>query len=157
MTSIVQPRLRAFAREATEGPRRALNIVVAGVALILTAPLMAAIAVAIKLTSRGPIFYTQMRIGIDRRALGVPAGNSRRVTDCGGKPFRIYKFRTMRPANASKNAEVWASPDDPRVTRIGRILRLYRLDELPQLLNVLRGEMNVVGPRPEQPLIFARL
>src|SRR6185312_3655925 len=71
----------------------------------------------------------------------------------------IYKFRTMAAAGPGRDpaAEVWARPDDPRVTALGRLLRLYRLDELPQLLNVLRGDMNVVGPRPEQPTIFARL
>ena len=157
MTSLVQPRLQVAQREASEGPRRALNILVAAIGLLLTAPLMAAIAAAIKLTSRGPIFYTQTRIGIDRREPGLPAGNSRRVSDFGGKPFRIYKFCTMRPTQKPKSDEVWASPDDPRVTPVGRLLRLYRLDELPQLVNVLRGEMNVVGPRPEQPTIFARL
>ncbi|SRR6266508_1839514 len=157
MTSIAQPQLGVLQREPSEGPRRALNILVAAIGLLLTAPLMAAIAAAIKLTSRGPIFYTQMRIGIDRREPGVPPGNSRRQSDCGGKPFRIYKFCTMTPAKAATTHEVWASPDDPRVTALGRILRLYRLDELPQLVNVLRGEMNVVGPRPEQPTIFARL
>jgi lipopolysaccharide/colanic/teichoic acid biosynthesis glycosyltransferase len=75
----------------------------------------------------------------------------------GGKPFTIYKFRTMRANGHGPDAEIWAQPDDPRVTPLGRILRLYRFDELPQLLNVLRGDMNVVGPRPEQPSIFARL
>jgi lipopolysaccharide/colanic/teichoic acid biosynthesis glycosyltransferase len=112
----------------------------------------------IKLTSRGPIFYTQWRVGIDRRTLGEPAGNSRRHVDHGGKPFKIYKFRTMatRGSSDAKN-EVWAQQADPRVTPIGRTLRQYRLDELPQLINVLRGEMDVVGPRPEQPSIFARL
>jgi len=120
---------------------------------------MAAIALAIRLTSRGPVFYTQTRVGIDRRALGVPPGNTRRRTDCGGKPFKIYKFRTMATEwrGPEDPIEVWAKPDDPRVTRIGRILRLYRLDELPQLFNVLRGDMDVVGPRPEQPTIFVRL
>jgi len=157
MTSLAQPQFGVLARQPSERPRRVLNITVAAIGLLLAAPLMAMIAVAIKLTARGPIFYTQMRIGIDRRQLGVPAGNSRRVTNSGGKPFRIYKFCTMRPAGSTAKREVWASPEDPRVTRIGRILRLYRLDELPQLVNVLRGEMNVVGPRPEQPTIFARL
>ncbi|HEV8265450.1 MAG TPA: sugar transferase [Gemmatimonadales bacterium] len=144
--------------EQAEGLRRALNVTVAAVGLVLSAPLMAAIALAIKLTSRGPIFYTQTRVGIDRRAQGVPPGNTRRRQDSGGKPFRIFKFRTMAmPQRATDAGEVWARPDDPRVTPLGRILRLYRLDELPQLINVLRGDMNVVGPRPEQPTIFLRL
>jgi lipopolysaccharide/colanic/teichoic acid biosynthesis glycosyltransferase len=143
----------------SETLRRALNVVVATVGVVLTAPLMALIALGIKLTSPGPIFFTQTRIGIDRRTPGEPAGNSRRRSDGGGKPFMIYKFRTMATNGEGSNAidQVWAQPDDPRVTRIGRLLRLYRLDELPQLLNVLRGEMDVVGPRPEQPAIFARL
>jgi len=153
---------RAHARRAAPPftpLRRALNVTVAGAGLIIAAPLMAAIAVVIKLTSHGPVFYTQTRVGIDRRALGVPPGNTRRRSDVGGKPFTIYKFRTMaaRWRGPDETDEVWAQPDDPRVTRIGRILRLYRLDELPQLLNVLRGDMDVVGPRPEQPTIFARL
>ena len=148
----------AVRREPVEGVRRALNVVVAALGLVVTAPLLAIIALAIKLSSRGPVFYTQTRVGLDRRAVGEPPGNSRRRTDCGGKPFRIYKFCTMTPAaRPAEASEVWARPDDPRITAVGRILRLYRLDELPQLLNVLRGEMNVVGPRPEQPTIFARL
>jgi lipopolysaccharide/colanic/teichoic acid biosynthesis glycosyltransferase len=85
-----------------------------------------------------------------------------READCGGQPFTIYKFRTMRVNDGERNRaaladQVWATPDDPRVTRLGRVLRLYRLDELPQLVNVLFGDMNIVGPRPEQPVIFARL
>ncbi len=142
--------------EPSETLRRVLNVVVATVGVVLTAPLMALIALAIKLTSPGPIFFKQTRIGIDRRAPAEPAGNSRRRSDSGGKPFVIFKFRTMA-TNGSASDEVWAQPDDPRVTRIGRFLRLYRMDELPQLLNVLRGDMDVVGPRPEQPAIFARL
>jgi lipopolysaccharide/colanic/teichoic acid biosynthesis glycosyltransferase len=156
----MRPRYRAATdEEQSEGLRRALNLTVAALGLVVTAPLMAAIALAIKLTSRGPVFYTQTRVGIDRRAQGVPPGNTRRQQDYGGKPFRIFKFRTMTaPGPAAREAaEVWARPDDPRVTALGRILRLYRLDELPQLLNVLRGDMNVVGPRPEQPTIFQRL
>jgi lipopolysaccharide/colanic/teichoic acid biosynthesis glycosyltransferase len=126
---------------------------------------MAAIAIGIKLTSPGPIFFTQTRVGMDRRTSGArrtarPAvGNGRRNGDAGGKPFTIYKFRTMVSNGHGPNGgdQVWATPDDPRVTPIGRLLRLYRLDELPQLLNVIRGDMDVVGPRPEQPAIFARL
>jgi lipopolysaccharide/colanic/teichoic acid biosynthesis glycosyltransferase len=140
----------------SENLRRALNVAVAAFGILVTAPLMIGIALVIKLTSRGPIFFVQTRIGIDRRAPGEPAGNNRRSSDCGGKPFTIYKFRTMATSQPS-NDQVWAQPDDPRVTRIGRFLRLYRLDELPQLINVLRGDMDVVGPRPEQPTIFAQL
>jgi lipopolysaccharide/colanic/teichoic acid biosynthesis glycosyltransferase len=145
--------------QPSEGLRRALNVAVAIVGVVLVAPLMALIALGIKLTSPGPIFFVQTRVGIDRRAPGEPAGNTRRRVDGGGKPFGIYKFRTMRTKGDGANAsdQVWAQPNDPRVTRIGRFLRLYRLDELPQLLNVLRGDMDVVGPRPEQPAIFAQL
>ena len=126
---------------------------VATIGLVVTAPLMLFIAIAIKLTSRGPVFYRQTRIGIDRRR--NHGGNHRRLVDRGGRPFTIYKFRTM--AQSTNAAECWASPTDARVTRVGRVLRKYRLDELPQLINVLAGDMNVVGPRPEQPSIFATL
>jgi lipopolysaccharide/colanic/teichoic acid biosynthesis glycosyltransferase len=154
---------QALPRTTTAAPpseslRRALNVAVAAFGILVTAPLMIGIALVIKLTSRGPIFFVQTRIGIDRRAPGEPAGNTRRSSDCGGKPFTIYKFRTMATSRISnENDQVWAQPNDPRVTRIGRFLRLYRLDELPQLINVLRGDMDVVGPRPEQPTIFAQL
>lgn len=132
-----------------------LNVVVAVTGLVLTAPLMAAIAALVRLTSPGPVIYRQQRVGIDRRG-GRSGGNWRRSEDLGGRPFTIYKFRTMR-SGGNGEAQVWASPDDPRVTPVGRVLRKYRLDELPQLFNVLRGDMNVVGPRPEQPQIFAEL
>jgi lipopolysaccharide/colanic/teichoic acid biosynthesis glycosyltransferase len=116
---------------------------------------MVLIAVLIRLTSRGPVIYRQLRVGVDRRGGGA-AGNWRRRHDLGGRPFTILKFRTMR-TDGHGDVQVWASPDDPRVTPIGRVLRKYRLDELPQLFNVLRGDMNVVGPRPEQPRIFQDL
>jgi lipopolysaccharide/colanic/teichoic acid biosynthesis glycosyltransferase len=135
--------------------RRTLNVTVAAIGIVLTLPLMVLIAVAIWLTSRGPVIYRQARIGLDRRARGQPHGNSRRYVDYGGKPFTIYKFRTMRVERSSD--EVWASPGDSRVTPIGRWLRRLRLDELPQLFNVLFGDMNVVGPRPEQPTIALNL
>lgn len=141
-----------------EGARRALNVVVAAVALLLTIPLILLLALAVKLTSPGPVLYTQTRVGVNRRRWR-PTGGTYRSTDCGGRPFTIYKFRTMVANGHGPNdaGQVWASPNDPRVTRLGRILRLYRLDELPQLLNVLRGDMDIVGPRPEQPAIFQRL
>jgi lipopolysaccharide/colanic/teichoic acid biosynthesis glycosyltransferase len=135
--------------------RRALNVMVAAVGIVLALPLMVLIAIAIKLTSPGPIIFKQTRVGLDRRTPGIPAGNWRRGVDHGGRLFTLYKFRTMRAD--SGRAQVWASPDDPRVTRVGHVLRKYRLDELPQLVNVLKGDMNVVGPRPEQPAIFAEL
>ena len=120
-------------------------------------PLLLLIAIAIKLTSRGPVLYTQERVGLDRRTPGVTPGNHRRVRDIGGKPFTIYKFRTMRVDAEAHSGAVWATQNDPRVTPVGRFLRQYRLDEIPQLLNVMRGEMNIVGPRPERPTIFAEL
>jgi lipopolysaccharide/colanic/teichoic acid biosynthesis glycosyltransferase len=95
-------------------------------------PLLPLIALAIRLDSSGPIFYSQRRVGL------------------GGKIFRIYKFRTMR-SDAEANGAVWASEKDPRVTNVGSLMRRTRFDELPQLLNVLRGEMSFVGPRPERP------
>jgi len=138
-------------------PRRVLNIVVAAIGLVATLPLMLLIAALVKLTSRGPVLFTQTRIGLDRRSLSRAGGNTRRELDLGGQPFTMYKFRTMRLSPANGDRQVWAQPDDARVAPIGRVLRKLRLDELPQLVNVLRGEMNVVGPRPEQPAIFVYL
>lgn len=137
---------------------RALNIVVAGLGLIIAAPVMLVIAILIKLTSRGPVFYTQTRIGLDTRNRSIIGrGHTKRVRDLGGKPFLIIKFRTMRVDAEQSTGAVWAAKADPRVTSIGKFLRQYRLDELPQLINVIRGDMNIVGPRPERPEIFARL
>lgn len=138
-----------------EGARRALNVVVAAVGLVAAAPLLVVIAVAVKLSSRGPILYKQTRVGLDLRS--TSGGNHRRRVDLGGRPFTIYKFRTMRVAEPGKAAQVWASQKDPRITPIGAFLRKSRLDELPQLFNVLCGDMNIVGPRPEQPEIFKNL
>jgi lipopolysaccharide/colanic/teichoic acid biosynthesis glycosyltransferase len=134
---------------------RLLNVAVAILGIILTAPLMLVIAIAVKLTSRGPVIYKQVRVGVDRRAGRDSEHAARRTNDVGGRPFTMYKFRTMRSDWGS--AQVWARADDDRVTAVGRFLRRYRLDELPQLFNVLAGDMNVVGPRPEQPDLFARL
>jgi lipopolysaccharide/colanic/teichoic acid biosynthesis glycosyltransferase len=157
----VEERVRAPLRlePADAALRRALNVAAAAMGIVLALPLMAGIALLIKLTSRGPLFFTQTRVGIDRRSPGHPPGNNRRQADYGGRLFKVYKFRTMRYTGpgAEDGTEVWAAPNDPRVTPLGRILRVYRLDELPQLINVMRGDMNVVGPRPEQPTIFARL
>lgn len=145
----------ASAEQRTEGTRRALNVLVAVVGIVVAAPVMALVAALIRLTSPGPVFFMQTRVGLDRRDPEVDRGNGRRLLDLGGKPFRIYKFRTMHVQK--KVEQVWASKDDPRVTSLGRVLRKYRLDELPQLFNVLLGDMNMVGPRPEQPGIAVDL
>jgi lipopolysaccharide/colanic/teichoic acid biosynthesis glycosyltransferase len=134
-----------------------VNILLALVGLILLFPLFLLIALLVWLSSPGPILYTQTRIGLDRRIPFDPSQNHRRECDLGGLPFTILKFRTMRVGAENETGAVWSQPRDPRVTPIGRLLRQYRLDELPQLLNVLKGEMNMVGPRPERPTIFAEL
>jgi lipopolysaccharide/colanic/teichoic acid biosynthesis glycosyltransferase len=137
-------------------PRRRLNVWLALIALVLLAPLMLLVAVFVKLSSPGPVLYTQPRVGLNRRKPGENRWTDRRRVDYGGRVFTIYKFRSMR-ADTSPAVQVWANPNDDRVTRVGRILRLYRVDELPQLINVLKGDMNIVGPRPEQPAIFLTL
>lgn len=140
---------------------RVMNVLIASTLILVFSPLMVAIAFAVRLTSRGPVIYSQCRVGLDartgpRRRSTSRFGTDRRKQDRGGRIFRIYKFRTMRVVE-SENDQVWASKDDPRITWIGRFLRAHRLDELPQLFNVLNGDMNLVGPRPEQPQIFEEL
>jgi lipopolysaccharide/colanic/teichoic acid biosynthesis glycosyltransferase len=139
----------------SERSRRVLNFVVALVGIVVALPLMLVVALLVRLSSPGPVIYRQQRVGVDRRRPGSGSFDGRRRFDHGGRIFTMYKFRTMR--EDSGHAQVWASPDDDRVTRVGSVLRKYRLDELPQLFNVLRGDMNVVGPRPEQPQIFLTL
>jgi exopolysaccharide biosynthesis polyprenyl glycosylphosphotransferase len=113
----------------------ALGAVGAAIAL----PLMAVVAILIKATSRGPVLYRQQRVGHH------------------GQPFTVLKFRSMYADAEAKSGAVWASKDDPRITPLGRWLRSLRLDELPQFINVLRGEMSLVGPRPERPEFVAVL
>jgi len=113
--------------------KRVLDLVVGGGALVLAAPAMLAIATALKLVSSGPVLYRQERMGLD------------------GQRFQMLKFRTMRVDAERETGPVWARPDDSRRTRLGTFLRRWSLDELPQLWNVLRGEMSLVGPRPERP------
>jgi lipopolysaccharide/colanic/teichoic acid biosynthesis glycosyltransferase len=134
--------------------------------LMMVAPLMGIVAAAIKLESaRAPVFYRQVRVGVDRRRRGSdsdpstrPAvGVDRRRTPGEGRMFRIWKFRTMVPDAEVATGPVWAADHDPRVTRIGRVLRHLRLDELPQLINVVQGDMRLIGPRPERPEFVRRL
>ena len=134
---------------------RTVNVLMAALLLVILLPLMLVIALAVRLSSPGPIFYSQLRVGVDRRGPRPGGWAARRQVDYGGRLFWIYKFRTMY--QDSDRGQVWARPDDDRITPLGRLLRRYRLDELPQLWNVLRGDMNVVGPRPEQPEIFVTL
>jgi exopolysaccharide biosynthesis polyprenyl glycosylphosphotransferase len=108
------------------------RILSAGV-LIVTFPIILLTALAVKLTSPGPILYRQVRTGRD------------------GVPFTVYKFRSMRVDAEAQTGAVWASKDDPRITKVGRIIRKLRFDELPQLFNSLKGDMSLVGPRPERP------
>jgi Undecaprenyl-phosphate glucose phosphotransferase len=113
--------------------KRAFDVGLGALALLLALPAMVAIAAAIRLTSGGPVLYRQERMGLD------------------GRRFRMLKFRTMRPDAEAVTGPRWAVPDDPRRTGLGGFLRRWSLDELPQLVNVLRGEMSLVGPRPERP------
>jgi lipopolysaccharide/colanic/teichoic acid biosynthesis glycosyltransferase len=141
-------------RSASEGYasfRRILDVMAAVVALAVFAVFLPLIALAIKLDSRGPIFYTQDRVGVDRRRRPGSncAGPERRKVIQPGRPFRIFKLRTMT-VDAEANGPQWATKDDQRITRVGRFLRSTRLDEIPQFLNVLRGEMTLIGPRPER-------
>ena len=118
--------------------KRATDIVVAAVGLVLGAPLLLLSAVLIKLTSPGPVVYRQTRVGM------------------GGEPYVLYKLRSMR-TDAEAAGAVWACKQDARVTRVGYYLRKWRLDEIPQLFNVLKGEMSLVGPRPERPEFTEKL
>lgn len=113
--------------------KRTLDIVVSLTGLAISFPLMTLVAIAIKMTSRGPIFFKQTRVGMR------------------GKIFNMYKFRTMIQDAEAKSGPIWAKENDPRITAFGAFLRKTHLDELPQFINVLRGEMSLVGPRPERP------
>lgn len=136
---------------------RSLNVTVALIGIMIASPVMAVIALAVRLTSPGPIIFRQPRVGRNRRrGRGRGAGQEdRRSRNMGGEVFTVYKFRTMR--HRPNTDERWAAAADPRVTPIGRFLRRHHLDELPQLFNVLNGDMNIVGPRPEQPELFTEI
>jgi exopolysaccharide biosynthesis polyprenyl glycosylphosphotransferase len=112
--------------------KRIFDVAIATISLVISAPILVVVAMLIWLQGRGAVFYSQIRVGQ------------------GGQVFTLYKFRTMN-GNAEANGSTWATPNDPRVTRVGRFLRRSRLDELPQLWNILKGDMSVVGPRPERP------
>ena len=119
--------------------KSASDVILASVLAVVTLPVMLLAMALVKLTSRGPAIYSQTRVGL------------------GGKPFTIYKVRTMHVDCERLSGPVWSSGRDPRVFPVGRVLRVTHLDELPQLWNVLRGEMSLVGPRPERPEFVAEL
>ena len=144
-------------RSRVEWANRVINIALACAALVVLSPVLLVVALLVWATSPGPILYTQQRVGVNRRRRPTQALYDRRGADAGGIVFTIYKFRTMRQDAEQSCGAVWATHNDPRVTAIGRFLRQYRLDELPQLINVILGDMNIVGPRPERPTIFAEL
>jgi len=112
--------------------KRLFDILAALGLLVFLAPLLVLTAIAIRLDSKGPVLYRQRRVGL------------------GGREFEIFKFRSMR-TDAEKNGALWAKADDDRITRVGRLIRRTRIDEIPQAINILRGEMSFVGPRPERP------
>ena len=144
-------------RDRSEQLSRVVNFALAAMAMLVTFPLLLILAIAVKVTSRGPILYAQTRVGLDRRWRSTLAMQERRLEDLGGQVFTIYKFRTMRVDAERGSGVVWAQENDPRVTRLGRFMRIMRLDEIPQFWNVLLGDMNIVGPRPERPSIVSRL
>lgn len=146
-------------RDRSERANRVANVLIAGIALVLLAPVLLLVALLVKITSRGPIFYMQTRVGEDRRwrRPATQGAYDRRVRDIGGRAFMIYKFRSMFVDAEVRSGAVWATKGDPRVTPLGAIMRKTRLDEIPQLINVLKGDMNIVGPRPERPSLFAKL
>jgi lipopolysaccharide/colanic/teichoic acid biosynthesis glycosyltransferase len=133
--------------------KRAIDVAVASVGLALSLPCFPLIAGAIYLDSRGPILFRQRRAGrVLEREAGEAGGRGLRFEE-----FDMFKFRTMRPDAERLTGAVLAGENDPRITRVGRFLRKTRLDELPQLLNVLMGEMSLVGPRPERPELLGNL
>jgi exopolysaccharide biosynthesis polyprenyl glycosylphosphotransferase len=114
--------------------KRAVDVVFSSVALVVLSPFLLLIALLIKLDSPGPVFYCQQRMGLDAR------------------PFYMLKFRSMQADAEVSTGPVWAKPDDPRRTRLGAFIRRFSIDEFPQMINVLWGEMSLVGPRPERPV-----
>ena len=113
--------------------KRLMDLIIAAAALVVASPVMVIAAVLVKLTSKGPVIFKQERIGLHN------------------KPFKMYKFRTMKVQKSAEEQKGWTTKDDPRVTKVGKFLRRTSIDELPQLFNILKGDMSVVGPRPERP------
>ena len=124
---------------SSSGMKRALDFLLSTMTLIVFSPLFILIGIIIKINSKGPIIYSQKRLGYR------------------GRPYNIYKFRSMVADAEEKSGPVWTLDDDPRITSIGKILRKYRIDELPQFINVFLGQMSIIGPRPERPYFIEKL
>ncbi|HLG13112.1 MAG TPA: TIGR03013 family XrtA/PEP-CTERM system glycosyltransferase [Blastocatellia bacterium] len=143
-TEMLRPSWLIFSRNTrysnfTHHVRRIVNTALAAAGFVIALPIMLLVAIAVKLDSPGPVFYTQERVGKN------------------GRRFKIIKFRSMSVGAEEGSGPVWAEKHDPRTTRVGRIIRKLRLDELPQFINILRGDMNFVGPRPERPVFVDQL
>jgi lipopolysaccharide/colanic/teichoic acid biosynthesis glycosyltransferase len=149
--------------------KRAIDLVLSPLILLATAPFILVVAILIKLTSPGPVIYRQERVGLNRRNGNGRSGSGdvggvayedrhgdRREVAGFGKPFTMYKFRTMTH-EAENGRPEWCGSADPRVTPVGRVLRKTRVDEIPQFVNVLRGDMSIVGPRPERAYFLAKV
>lgn len=137
------------------GAKRVFDILVSLLALAIFGLMLPALMLIIKLDSPGPTFYSQERVGLNRRRQRHDfSGEDRRKVLQPGRPFKVIKLRTMG-TNAESGGPQWAQVNDVRVTRVGKFLRRSRLDEVPQFLNVLRGEMSIIGPRPER-MVFVR-
>ena len=119
--------------------KRVLDVIISFIILTITLPVSLVSAIAIKLDSKGPVFFTQERCGMN------------------GESFRMIKFRSMFADAEKRTGPVWSAKDDPRITRVGKVIRKLRIDELPQMVNVLKGEMSIVGPRPERPFFVEKL
>ena len=128
-----------FARKRFQEFKRCFDVTVSVVGLALTAPVIALAAIFIKIVSPGPVFFKQGRVGLN------------------GETFNIYKLRTMNIDAEKDTGPIWAQEDDPRLIKFGKIIRKMHIDELPQLFNVLKGEMSIVGPRPERPVFVKKL
>ncbi len=129
----------SFVRKTYHVTKRILDIAAGILGLVVLSPLFLLTAILIKLTSKGPIFYTQVRVGKD------------------GVPFKMYKFRTMRTDAETGTGAVWAKENDDRIIPVGRFLRKAHIDEIPQFLNILKGDMSLIGPRPERPEFVKKL
>ncbi len=165
-SALAPDRARPFRISLRAFFKRIVDITGASIGLLLTSPFFIILPILIKLDSPGPVFYLQLRVGHNRRRRErrAPHGSSlgrssrdRRRQDLRGRPFNVIKFRTMVADAEKKCGPVWATRNDPRITRLGHFLRKTRLDEIPQFINVFLGQMSLVGPRPERPKFVEEL